>query len=274
MTRAVLVTSLNPAADATQDAAVASWLGHGFSVISHNVAAEAARLAPRYPAVAFRAPERTATAKRLPLIGGLIAEACAEAPDLCAIVNADIVLRPGTEIVRRLRPPLGNALVAVARTDVDDLASLANPALARGFDAFFFGPGLAAILDERPFCIGMPNWDYWLPLAAWAAGWALSSITAPVALHPRHETRWSDKTLSFNHHLMRYLFSQRFPDESFLPASAAEYEDLAFRALRDATLPPEERAAAIEALAALEDKTMSAMLRTLRAAMPEFQPGA
>lgn len=274
MTRAVLATSLAPHAADTQDAAVASWLEQGFSVISYNVAEEAERLAPRYPNVTFRPPARTATAKPLPLIGDMLADLCREEADLFGIVNADIVLRPGTEVIRNLGAPLTRRLVAVIRTDVDDLETLANPGRPRGFDAFFFDPALAGILDERPFCIGMPNWDYWLPLAAFAAGWSLAAISAPIALHPRHETRWGDKTLTYNHHLMRFLLSPCFraPDDPLGEMVQNAYEDMAFRALRDPTLPEDKLLRAIETLATFEDAMMSAMLARLRAAMPEFQP--
>ncbi len=242
MTRAVLGTSLHPAADAeVQDAVVASWLDQGFTVISYNIAAEAECLSSR---VTFHEPRRTATAKPLPLIGDIVANLSREAADLFGIVNTDIAFRGGTDLPRRLAPPLTRTLIAVTRTDVDGLTSLGNPSPVRGFDAFFFDPELATLLDERPFCIGMPNLDFWLPLAAHAAGWRLAAITAPVALHVRHDIRWSDKTLAFNHHLMRYLSSARLS-----PEETAAYEDLAFRALRDPTLSEDERAA-----------------------MPEFQP--
>ncbi|MBN2751485.1 MAG: hypothetical protein JXQ84_02140 [Rhodospirillaceae bacterium] len=274
MTHAVLITSLSPTNDTAQRRAVASWQDHGFTVISHNVATEAERLVPDYPDVTFRSSKRTATTKPLPLIGDMIADLCHQPADLFGIINADIVLRPGTEIIRRLQAPLTQSLIAVVRTDVDDLETLENPSLARGFDAFFFDHALTTILDDRAFCIGMPNWDYWLPMAAHAAGWSLSSITAPIALHRRHATRWSDKTLAFNHHLMRFLLSEPIQTAgfAFLDAPlAAAYEDAAFRAFRDSTLDDSERYAALETLATIEDRTMSAMLTTLRAAMPEFQ---
>ncbi len=273
MSRAVLATSLNPAADAVQDAAVASWRAQGFAVVSFNVAAEAERLAPRYPGAVFREPARVAAGKPLPLIGEMIADIAREDADLFGIVNADIVFHADAAIPRRVAPPR-RTLIAVTRTDIDSLSEWRNPAPARGFDAFFFDPALAEILDDRPFCIGMPDWGYWLPLAAFAAGWNLAAITAPIALHVRHETRWSDRTLAFNHHLMRFLFSPRVrATAAWLPPDADEtYRDLAFRVFSDSSLADDERAAALEDLARFQDETMSATLAALRTRMPEYPP--
>lgn len=281
MTRAVLATSLNPFADAAnQRRVVTSWLDQGFAVISYNVAAESERLAAAYPEVEFRAPPRTAAAsgKPLPLIGDILADLDRETADVRGLINADIYLRPGIGIAAKLAGRIDRSLVVLARTDVDSFESVAGGTLARGFDAMFFGAGFSRLLDDRPFCIGMPNWDYWLPLAALAADWRLAAITAPIALHIRHDAVWTDKTLAYNHHLMKYLLSPVFrdaagPRAAFLDsATAADYDELVFHAMRDPTLDEMERFTAVEALAAFHDETFSAMLAALRERMPEFVP--
>ena len=55
---------------------------------------------------------------------------------------------------------------------------------------------------DSPFCVGMPFWDYWMPLVALLKGRPLKALRSPVALHIAHETRWDDTIYVYFHALI------------------------------------------------------------------------
>ena len=71
-----------------------------------------------------------------------------------------------------------------------------------GYDYFLMSADVLDDFADSPFCIGMPFWDYWLPLMALLKGRTLKALLSPVALHIAHETRWDDSIYVFFHALI------------------------------------------------------------------------
>jgi hypothetical protein len=170
---------------------VASWVAAGYRVVSVNGAAEAALLAPRYPAIEVRAIARTAEAKTgRPLIhlADVLAE-CAAAPEpLVGVINADLFFHAPEALAGFLAQADGRTLLYGSRLDVDDLdAPGAARAYVIGLDYFFFAPAMVADLADEGFLIGETWWDYWLPIALAKRGCGLKVAAAPLALHLRHD---------------------------------------------------------------------------------------
>ena len=219
--RIILATSLVPQRDhALQAAAVASWRAAGFAVISVNGAKEADSVRREFPGVEVVAVERTAeqfAKKPVPFIHDLLAalrRACAGAePAECTvgIINADIYMRPLPDLARTIRREAKGALLLGPRVDVPNRAAFetftatGHETYSIGYDYFLMSGDLLDDFAESPFCMGMPFWDYWMPLVALLQGRPLKAVTTPVALHVAHDTRWDDTIYLFFHALISYV---------------------------------------------------------------------
>jgi len=60
-----------------------------------------------------------------------------------------------------------------------------------GLDMFLMTPAMAATVPDLPFAIGMPVWDYWLPLHFRSLGYKFHWMREPLFFHSRHELQWS-----------------------------------------------------------------------------------
>jgi hypothetical protein len=184
----LLATSLVPGADtALQTAAVDSWRSMGATVFSVNGAAEVAALSPKYPHVTFVTPPATAeriAGKPVPFIHdlmGTLRKACAErggpaADCTVGIINADIHLRFQPAQIQALANGARDAVILGSRVDlpsasaVDAFKPTGSETYSVGYDYFLMSGNLLDDFADSPFCLGMPFWDYWLPLIALLKG--------------------------------------------------------------------------------------------------------
>ncbi len=189
-----IVTSIAPSRTDAQEDAVRSWLDLGFRVISVNCREEVDRLAPAFPRVAFMAARRDARdiyGKPLVYLDDVLGVLAADAGDLCGIVNADIHLSGDRGLLDFIEHQTSQSLFYGSRLDVDALGDEDGTVYNCGFDFFFFDKSLIARIPASNFCLGMPWWDYHLPVAALLNGVALRCLTTPVARHIRHTFEWS-----------------------------------------------------------------------------------
>jgi hypothetical protein len=169
---------------------IGSWLAAGHRLVSINGAAEIARLAPEWPAVEFRAAERTAAARYgRPLIylSDMLREAAAAPTATVGIINADLFLRSAPALDAALAAADANALIYGQRLDVDDLDQPRAPQpYFWGIDYFFCAPALLGGLVDEGFVFGETWWDYWLPLVVVKRGGRLRMTAEPLVAHLRH----------------------------------------------------------------------------------------
>ena len=219
----IVATSIVPDRDhALHRAALDSWRAAGCEVISVNGAGEAAAVRAAYPDISVVTAPTTAERfahKPVPYIHDLLkalGSACAAQEVALAgctvgIINADIFFRPVPNFGDQLRREAQGALILGPRVDVDASASFTayrpsgEETYSVGYDYFFMSGDLLDDFADSPFCIGMPFWDYWMPLAALLQGRPLKSLNAPVALHVRHDTRWDSSVYLFFHSLIAYV---------------------------------------------------------------------
>ncbi|EHJ46216.1 hypothetical protein DFW101_0199 [Solidesulfovibrio carbinoliphilus subsp. oakridgensis] len=203
-------TSLPPTTDQRHRAAVASFVAAGFSpVVSVNTAAEIEALWRKFPEVVF-VPGPDAAARDLgrpyAALGDLLAAGVAAGAEAVAIVNADIVLVPPEGLAERIgRAARGGAAFA-CRVDVAGLAATTGQYHDVGFDLCAVDAAVAGRLDVGGFHLGLPWWDYALPLAVLAAGGRLGFAAAPVLRHPVHAQAWSHRHFV----ALGRLFARRF----------------------------------------------------------------
>ena len=217
---AFLVTSLAPGRDlGLQRAAVKSWQDAGFTVLSVNAAPEIPALTRDHPGVTLVTAAATAekvAGKPVPYIHDLLkalraaCQASGTAPADCTVgvINDDIYLRSAPEDLAALHDAARGSLILGARVDVATAADLAafvpsgDERYSIGYDYFLMSGDLLADFTDGPFCLGMPFWDYWLPLVALLRGRPLKALLSPVALHIDHQTRWDDTIYVFFHALI------------------------------------------------------------------------
>jgi tetratricopeptide (TPR) repeat protein len=180
---------------AYQELCVSSWLACGFKIISVNHREEIAALAQRFPAVQFIATERDLqhlTGRRNPYIADLLL-ALADRPEpVAGIINSDIVFESGPEWSASL-PELTRKNVIIAQRY--GTSSLRHGLLRRytgGFDGFFFEKTFAARVAAKsmPYGMGIPWWDFWLPMAFAAEGKQVAVCEATRIVHLDHHAGW------------------------------------------------------------------------------------
>jgi hypothetical protein len=203
-----IATSLAPGRkDKVQADALASWRQVGFEIISVNAEREIAALKDDFADVVFIAAPRTGekvAGKPVPMIVDMLRAARQAGGKLVGVINADIVLRPVPGLVDVLAQNTTGSLVMLPRVDVSDTADFrpkGDEKFSVGYDGFFIDAGLVDQIPDSPFCLGMPFWDYWLPMIALLKDWPLKTIAAPVALHAQHDTKW-DQAIYFYFHAL------------------------------------------------------------------------
>lgn len=195
-------TSLPPADDAAAQARrVASWGGR---VASFHDAEEAAGLAAPPSGVARVTVSRSgrkAVGKPVPFLTDILEWQTCEKAAVCGIVNADIGFEATVAERAWLVETARTALVCIRRTDVENASAPLETGtqLPQGYDAFLYPASLAPALRAEGFCLGMPFWDFWLPVAAMLSGHPVVSVVAPIARHVAHPTRWDDSARVFMH---------------------------------------------------------------------------
>ncbi len=211
--RITIATSLVPGRrDRVQHTALTSWTAAGFYPISVNVAEEIASLRTEFPTVAFVTASRSGrkiAGKPVPFITDLLkaADHRHDGPRLIGLFNADIILRPGTRLAETLTAEAGGTVVMVPRVDIPSLDAATsfpptgNHAFSVGYDGAFLDTSFLAALPDNAFCLGMPFWDYWLPMMALLQDRPLKSIASAEALHVSHDTAW-DQTIYFYFHAL------------------------------------------------------------------------
>jgi len=218
-----IATSLAPSNDRkVQPAAIESWLKHGWTVVSVNTEEEIEALQPSFNGVEFVAASRTAeqyAGRPVPFIFDLLQAASARTSmdDVIGIANADIFMRPQDGLTEFLQTHAAQGLILGPRVDVPDATAFgtytpdANPTFSIGYDYFVMNRRIADDIKDSPFAMGMPFWDYWLPLACHLAGHKLLTLKSPVALHAHHDARWDDTVYLFFHALIAYALEQSQP---------------------------------------------------------------
>ncbi len=224
---------------------VQSWLAAGFEVISVNAANEIAAIHKAYPDVMALPVATTAerfAKKPVPYIHDILkilrqaCEARGHAVEDCTlgIANADIYFRNVPGLAEFIRREAQGCVLLGPRVDVVDAASFANyqptgtETYSIGYDYFFMSGGLLDCFADSPFCMGMPFWDYWMPLVAMLQGRPLKTLNSPVALHVAHETRWDDTIYLFFHALVAYVIELCRRTRGQAPNAAGRQFDLFF----------------------------------------------
>ena len=235
-----IATSIAPKGIEKQQRAVASWQGLGFRVVSLNTPAEIAALESHFPQIEFVAVHRHGKQLAgkpyvfLDDVLGYLRDASGS--HICGIVNSDIILRAPCDLVDRLWREAKNTLVYGSRIDVRAAEDVEGSLYHRGFDFFFFDRAIIGRLPKTNFMLGVPWWDYWVPIGFQLAGVQIKRLDSRIAYHVWHSTNYSTAVLvKFGREFMGHCTSAPFTS-LYTQAQDARFGDAAFSVLSDAAL--------------------------------------
>jgi hypothetical protein len=188
-----VVTSFMPRRIEAQRAALQSWRAAGLSVVSVNSISEAVELRGHFPDVTFNLIDRPIEDIRgrpfVP-IRAMIQAAKESSAEICGIINSDIEFRGDEsffDVVRREAP---GALVFGNRIDVTDATARSGKAFRNGYDFFFWSRENSDLLEETPMVLGLPWWDFWLPMHAHSQGLKIKRLVTSAMIHLVHPIGW------------------------------------------------------------------------------------
>lgn len=274
---------------ADQTRAVASWQSLEARILSANPPDEIPSLQQTYPEIIFIPLERDARSlagRPVPFIDDLLhlGKHHAEGRPF-VLLNSDIVLAtPAFLLEALLREAAQGALLCGARFDVENtqtaLTALQDGTsidgeVALGYDYFIVPSELPDRLPPSRLALGMAFWDYWLPLLAHLTGSPLRHIEAPIALHRRHPTCWTDSKFTFFRFFLDSLFHHFAAAESrhelrpgdYLTWQMIQYEyALLLEKAQETTASKTAQDAARSALADFYDRQFAVIMHCLRQA--------
>ncbi|MBU1191898.1 MAG: sulfotransferase [Gammaproteobacteria bacterium] len=194
-----VATSIAPKGIEKQQRAIASWLALGFRAVSLNTADEIAQLQVHFPQVEFITVGRDGTQLAgkpyvfLDDVLGYLRNASSDR--ICGIVNSDIILRASADLISYIWHEADGALVYGSRVDIQSADDAEGSLYHRGFDFFFFDRNAIGKLPKTNFMLGVPWWDYWVPVGFQLAGVPIKRLDSRIAYHVWHTTNYSTEIL-------------------------------------------------------------------------------
>lgn len=173
--------------------AIDSWIQCGFKVIAINTQDEINIIRPHFPAIDFVTATRDARAqfgKSYIYLDDILAYFAARKGKICGIVNSDIYFAKGDLPAFMYQQAL-NSLVFGSRVDVSSLDNISNGKFYNGFDYFFFDQDIIKLYPPSNFCLGLPWWDYWMPLIAILSKLPVKRVISPICYHIIHPSNYS-----------------------------------------------------------------------------------
>jgi protein O-GlcNAc transferase len=193
------LTSIAPGNLESQRLALQSWQVLGFKVISLNNSSEVTILRSLYPHTTFHAVSRDAELEvgkpliYLDHVWEYLQNACVKTETgngIFGIINSDIHLKVDFDDLALIEREAKQSLVVSSRIEVENPDQTTGRIYTRGFDAFFFDADLLAKLPKSNYCLGMPWWDFWLPLIAQQHSVPIKYLTTPAAYHVQHRINY------------------------------------------------------------------------------------
>lgn|GEM_PF-2930274 len=206
----IIATSIMPTRVAEQQEAISSWLKLGFAVVSVNVPGEVEHLHATFPGVRFVKVMRPETKRRERPNVALkeLFPVLAAAPGrICGIVNSDICFCVRDDFLAFIEENAAQGMVFGSRIDVDNDNHDVGKEYCLGFDYFFFDKELIPLYPATDFCLGLPYWDYWVPLVLLSKGVTVKRLISPVAIHLRHYSYWEQHLEVFGNKFLGSLYT-------------------------------------------------------------------
>ncbi len=191
-----------------QQEAIATWQDAGLSVVSFNNTEEVSLLERDFPDVMFIQVHRTGdyfTGRPVIFISDILQNFAQRDDVVFGIINSDIYLDNFDSLASFLHKNAKNSFVYGPRLEVRSLNDKSGSIDPFGFDYFFFDRKFLHIWGEEKFCLGMPFWDHWFPLAPLLAGYSVKLLAEPIGRHISHPTDRDDSFFIFNDLFVQFI---------------------------------------------------------------------
>lgn len=171
-----------------------SWQANGFRIVSVHNKAEKGLLGDGFPGVEYRFVEEELgpDARKTPSLAAVLAAAPPDEP--IGIINADVFMARSPDFAGRLAAAASDATVVMHRWEVPSLARRQGHRFDLGVDLLAFTPRKVApaleAFAKHPYQLGVPWWDYALPVAASLYA-PLMLVADPILLHHIHDQAWN-----------------------------------------------------------------------------------
>ncbi len=176
-----------------QKRAIESWVASGFHVVSINTQAETGMIQPYFPTIEFITAKRDASetyGKPYIYIDDILSYFSTQNNRICGIVNSDIHFFK-KDLPAFMSKEAANSFVFGPRLDIKSFNDISSGTFYKGFDYFFFDKSLIQHYPPAKFCIGLPWWDYWLPLIPLLSKMPVKKVTTPICYHIIHSSNYS-----------------------------------------------------------------------------------
>lgn len=186
-----VITTFSPRRIDRQSWCVHTWEKMGCHVVGVQPEHQIESFRILFPSVEFISTKKTADAFSKPdfvRVHALL-DQCLEQPGL--IVNSDIEFTGDAEMFAGdWKIPEGNVIKCGVRFDLHPRST--KPRMFKwGIDAFLVTPEIAKELPDIGMSVGIPCWDYWIPMHFHLSGWSVLTKKTPGLQHEVHRQNWS-----------------------------------------------------------------------------------
>jgi hypothetical protein len=224
-----IYTTINPYSNfEVQSQSIKTWSNH-YQVYSVNLKEEIEKIKDLYPDVIFIETDNifNYNGKKLIKMNAILESV--DKSDIAAIVNSDISLNESMSIDVDSRY-LKNGIVIGTRYEIDN--GNVYPFIY-GYDIFIFDPKNIPVFSNDNYVIGMPWWDYWVPIAFIKKGMNVFHLKNQVIYHRTHETNydmniWLEFGRYFYNDIVRDIlrYSNEISLEEFIAGDFGEQMDI------------------------------------------------
>ena len=185
-----IFTTINPHGNFdAQNEAMSSWSSR-FDVYSINSTSEIDKCKLLYPYINFIPTSNTYqyNNKTLVKLDAVLDAIKLIKPNRACIINSDIIL--DSKIINSSFKDKGGMTIGT-RYELDGDKPIYP--FTNGFDIFIFNRSVIDLLYNKSFVIGMPWWDFWVPLICIQTGTPLYHIKTKMIYHRTHKTNYDYK---------------------------------------------------------------------------------
>lgn len=190
-------TTINPYGNyEAQNEALLSW-SKFYDVYSVNQTDEIEIAKEKFPYVNFIETDQiyNYNNKKLVKLSGILDAIKKVGSDDVAIINSDIILSNKIKYKK-----LNNDLIIATRWEISD--SKESYPFNNGYDLFIFNYKNIDLFYNQNYVIGMPWWDFYIPVIAIKLGLNVYHIKNKLILHRTHETNYDhDSWVKFGEYL-------------------------------------------------------------------------
>lgn len=185
-----IFTTINPNDNFdVQDYAMKSWSSK-FKVYSVNTKEEINKIKDLYPYINFIETEDTYdyNGKKLIKLNSILNSIKKNGSKYNAIVNSDIILNANMIFDKKI---LNDGILIGSRYEIDE--DKKPYIFDKGYDLFIFDVKNINIFFNDNYVIGMPWWDFWIPMITLKALMNIYHIKNEVIYHKTHKTNYDDE---------------------------------------------------------------------------------